>query len=305
MCCSLSSAQQRIVGGHLALLGEIDEAVDTGVQQLLHAFGGLGARHRPRVFTGEQLPWADPIAVRDRHRGDADSERIGTHGSNDKGCSRHKPACRAVRPPIFLSIWKMPRPTLTWARLPPILQDRPTRGLSSMQKPAEKAMTSASGYDLRPLSKAEREPLAALADAGRAPCHSGSRHRAAVLRHAARTTSNRASTPAACAACRCSRPMPSSNPAPAGRASISRSIREHITELRDTQPRHDPHRDPLPPLRWAPRARVSRRPAADPSALLPELGLDAVLSGRSAAGTAHGRVSGRPGLAAPAQTSPS
>jgi len=30
-----------------------------------------------------------------------------------------------------------------------------------MQKPTEKATTSASGYDLRPLSNAEREPLAA------------------------------------------------------------------------------------------------------------------------------------------------
>jgi len=30
-----------------------------------------------------------------------------------------------------------------------------------MQKPTEQATTSASGYDLRPLSKAEREPLAA------------------------------------------------------------------------------------------------------------------------------------------------
>src|SRR5262249_49536470 len=51
--------------------------------------------------------------------------------------------------------------------------------------------------------------------------------------------------------------------------------RPHHRDLR-SQPRHGACRDPLQALRRAPRPRVRRRPPADPPALLPELGLDAV-----------------------------
>jgi peptide-methionine (R)-S-oxide reductase len=90
-------------------------------------------------------------------------------------------------------------------------------------RPKPVPTTSASGYDLRPLSAAQRDQLAeklspeerrVLLNQGTEAPFCG------TLLNNKRT----ASTPAGCAGCRCSRPMRSSSPAPAGRASRRRSI---------------------------------------------------------------------------------
>ena len=65
---------------------------------------------------------------------------------------------------------------------------------------------------------------------------------------------------------------------------------------RRRQPRHDPHRDPLPALRRPSRPRVRRRPAADAQALLPELGVDGVLRGRGQEPEQQDCVGLKPGL---------
>ncbi len=104
------------------------------------------------------------------------------------------------------------------------------RGNTMRPKPVP--TTSASGYDLRPLSAAQRDQLAENSRPRSAACCCT---RAPKRRSAARCsiTSRTASTPAACAGCRCSRPMRSSSPAPAGRASTQPFDPDHVAELVD------------------------------------------------------------------------
>ena len=108
-------------------------------------------------------------------------------------------------------------------------------------------------------------------------CTTAPRRRSAAACSATRTT---ASTAAGCAACRCSATRPSSRAAPAGPASTRRFDEDHVVAGARHQLRHGPHRDPLRALRQPPGPRVPRRPAADPAALLHQLGLAAVREDR-------------------------
>ena len=79
-----------------------------------------------------------------------------------------------------------------------------------------------------------------------------------------------ASIAASAATRRCSTPTPSSIPAPAGRASGSRSPRRTSVEITGPTLRHDAHGGLLRALRRPSRPRLRRRPEADRSSLLHE-----------------------------------
>ena len=143
-------------------------------------------------------------------------------------------------------------------------------------RPKPVPTTSASGYDLRPLSAAQRNQLAEQLspEERRVLLNQGTER--AVLRHAAQQQAGRHL-----------RVPPVRAAAVQGRCEVR--VGHRLAELlpavrsgprrgaRRRQPRHDPHRDPLPALRRPSRPRVRRRPAADAQALLPELGVDGVL----------------------------
>ena len=145
-------------------------------------------------------------------------------------------------------------------------------------RPKPVPTTSASGYDLRPLSTAAARP--ARRRRSRPKSAACILHQGTEAPFCGTLLNNKQDGIYACRLC--GLPLFKADAkfeSGTGWPSFYSAVRPgpHRGDRR-RQPRHDPHRDPLPALRQPPRPRVRRRPAADAQALLPELGVDGVLS---------------------------
>ena len=150
-------------------------------------------------------------------------------------------------------------------------------------RPKPVPTTSASGYDLRPLSTDQRNQLAEKLspEERRVLLHQGTE-----APFCGTLLNNKQDGIYACRLCglplfKADAKFESGTGWPSFYSAVRPGPRRGA---RRRQPRHGPHGNPLPALRQPSRPRVRRRPAADAQALLPELGVDGVLPDGDGAG---------------------